>query len=57
MMGLKNGVSKYYDEYMKQFTVTKSIKKGNGENGEEIIDDSEAIFDALFGNNTSDKED
>lgn len=54
MMGLKNGVSKYYDEYMKQFTVNKpSAYKGNDD---ENIDDSEAIFDALFGNTTSDKE-
>lgn len=54
MMGLKNGVSKYYDEYMKQFTVNKpSAYKGNND---ENIDDSEAIFDALFGNTTSDKE-
>jgi len=55
MMGLKNGVSKYYDEYMKQFTVSKPSKR-NGNNDDESLDDSEMIFDALFGNNTSDKE-
>ena len=54
-MGLKNGVSKYYDEYMKQFTITKPSKI-DGAGNEEVIDDSEAIFDALFGNSTSDKE-
>lgn len=54
-MGLKNGVSKYYDEYMKQFTITKPSKI-DGTGNEEVIDDSEAIFDALFGNSTSDKE-
>ena len=41
MMGLKNGYSHQYDEYMKQYTVTKS--EYNEEEG------SEAIFDALFG--------
>lgn len=55
MMGLKNGISKYYDEYMKQFTVSKPSKR-NGNNDDESLDDSETIFDALFGNNASDKE-
>lgn len=55
MMGLKNGISKYYDEYMKQFTVSKPSKR-NGNNDDESLDDSETIFDALFGNNISDKE-
>ena len=41
MMGLKNGYSHQYDEYMKQYTVTKP--EYNEEEG------SEAIFDALFG--------
>ena len=42
MMGLKNGLSNNYTEYMKQYTVTKP------EYGEE--EDSEALFDAIFGN-------
>lgn len=41
MMGLKNGYSHQYDDYMKQYTVTKP------EYDEE--EGSEAIFDALFG--------
>lgn len=41
MMGLKNGYSRQYDNYMKQYTVTKP--EYNEEEG------SEAIFDALFG--------
>lgn len=54
-MGLKNGVSKYYDEYMKQFTITKPSKR-EGIDNEETMDDSEIIFDTLFGNSTSNKE-
>lgn len=41
MMGLKNGYSHQYDNYMKQYTVTKP--EYNEDEG------SEAIFDALFG--------
>lgn len=53
MMGLKNGVSRYYDEYMKQFTVKKP--KGKSQDGDEdtVEDDSEVIFDTLFGNSSS----
>lgn len=41
MMGLKNGYSHQYDNYMSQYTVTKpEYKEEEG---------SEAIFDALFG--------
>jgi len=54
-MGLKNGVSKYYEEYMKRFTVTKPSKKLDSDD-EESMDDSEVIFDTLFGNVVSDKE-
>lgn len=54
-MGLKNGVSKYYDEYMKKFTVTKPSKK-LGKSGNDDVDDTEAIYDTLFGNIASDKE-
>ena len=54
-MGLKNGVSKYYEEYMKRFTVTKPSKRSDG-NDDENMDDSEVIFDTLFGNTSSDKE-
>lgn len=52
MMGLKNGVSKYYDEYMKKFTVNKTQR--NSDNEENIENDSEAIFDALFGSSVKD---
>lgn len=41
MMGLKNGYSRQYDDYMKQYTVTKP-EYNEDEN-------SETIFDALFG--------
>lgn len=55
VMGLKNGVSRYYDEYMAQYTVQKP--KGNSpDDNENIEDDSEAIFDALFGNINSETE-
>ncbi len=42
MMGLKNGLSRLYDQYMKKYTVQKP----------EYDDDenSEALFDAVFGN-------
>lgn len=49
MMGLKNGVSKYYDEYMKQFTVKKPQSKNQNDDENSVEEDSEAIFDALFG--------
>ena len=52
MMGLKNGVSKYYDEYMKKFTVNKTQR--NSDDEENIENDSEAIFDALFGSSVKD---
>ena len=54
MMGLKNGVSKYYDEYMKKFTVNKAKRNSNDDNNEIIENDSEAIFDALFGSSIKD---
>lgn len=41
MMGLKNGFSRLYSKYMKQYTV----EKPEYENDE----DSEALFDAIFG--------
>lgn len=48
MMGLKNGLSKYYDEYMQQFAITRPTKSQKDNNPDEQ-EDSEAIFDALFG--------
>ena len=50
-MGLKNGVSKFYDEYMKKYVVNKPKKQSNVEQPHE--NDTEAIFDALFGNTLS----
>ena len=48
MMGLKNGLSNMYDDYMKQYTVTKP----------EYDDDEggEMLFDSIFGNKLSDSE-
>ncbi len=43
MLGLKNGYSRLYDEYMKKYTVKKP------EYGDDD-DDIEALFDAVFGN-------
>lgn len=48
MMGLKNGFSRLYSKYMKQYTVEKPEYEGD--------EDSEALFDAIFGN-SMDKED
>lgn len=48
MMGLKNGFSRLYSKYMKQYTVEKPEYEGD--------EDSEALFDAIFGNSI-DKED
>ena len=41
MMGLKNGLSKLYDRYMKKYTVEKPEYDDD--------DDNEALFDAIFG--------
>ena len=43
MMGLKNGKSQFYDEYMKQYTVSKP------ENDNEDEDDTEGLFGKIFG--------
>ena len=43
MMGLKNGKSQFYDEYMKQYTVSKP------ENQDEDEDDTEGLFGKIFG--------
>ena len=48
MMGLKNGFSRLYSKYMKQYTVEKPEYEGD--------EDSEALFDAIFGN-SMDRED
>ena len=42
MMGLKNGFSRLYSKYMKQYTVEKPEYESD--------EDSEALFDAIFGN-------
>ena len=47
MMGLKNGHSRLYSKYMKQYTVEKPEYESD--------EDSEALFDAIFGN-VSDKD-
>lgn len=41
MMGMKNGLSRLYDKYMKKYTVTKPDYK--------IDEDNEALFDSIFG--------
>lgn len=41
MMGLKNGFSRLYSKYMEQYTVEKPEYEGD--------EDSEALFDAIFG--------
>lgn len=41
MMGLKNGLSRLYDRYMKKYTVEKPEYDND--------DDNEALFDAIFG--------
>lgn len=48
MMGMKNGHSRLYSKYMKQYTV----EKPEYENDE----DSEALFDAIFGGSMSDSD-
>lgn len=48
MMGLKNGFSRLYSKYMKQYTVEKPEYEGD--------EDSEALFDAIFGS-AMDKDD
>ena len=42
MMGMKNGHSRLYSQYMKQYTVEKPEYESD--------EDSEALFDAIFGN-------
>lgn len=42
MMGLKNGYSNLYSQYMKKYTVEKPEYESD--------EDSEALFDAIFGN-------
>lgn len=49
VMGLRNGVSKHYEEQIKKYTVTKP------ELNEE--EDTEALFDALFGNSSDEDND
>lgn len=49
MMGLKNAVSNLYDKFMSKYTVNK--------HDYEMDDDSEALFDSIFGSQTNiDKE-
>lgn len=49
MMGLKNGLSNLYNKFMKKYTVEKPEYKDD--------ENSEALFDAIFGNKTLDSED
>lgn len=49
MMGMKNGYSRLYSEYMKKYTVEKPEYESD--------EDSEALFDAIFGNAISDDDD
>ena len=49
MMGMKNGHSRLYSKYMKQYTVEKPEY--------ETDEDSEALFDAIFGGSMSDSDD
>lgn len=49
MMGLKNGLSNLYTKFMKKYTVEKP-EYSDEEN-------SEVLFDAIFGNQSSDSED
>ncbi len=44
MMGLKNGLSNLYNKFIKKYTVQKPEYDGD--------EDSEALFDAIFGNST-----
>ena len=48
MMGLKNGLSNLYTKFMKQYTVEKP-EYSDEEN-------SEILFDAIFGNQSSDSD-
>ena len=48
-MGMKNGHSRLYSKYMKQYTVEKPEYDGD--------EDSEALFDAIFGGSMSDSGD
>lgn len=45
MMGLKNGLSKLYDKFMKKYTVERPEYKDD--------EDNEALFDAIFGNSNN----
>lgn len=45
MMGLKNGLSNLYSKFIKKYTVEKPEYKND--------EDSEALFDAIFGNSTN----
>lgn len=47
MMGIKNGHSRLYSQYMKQYTVEKPEYESD--------EDSEALFDAIFGGNLKDE--
>lgn len=46
MMGLKNGISKRYEQYMKKYTVSRPEYDDD--------EDGEALFDAIFGNSMND---
>ena len=48
MMGLKNGLSNIYTKYMKKYTVERPEYEGD--------EDNEALFDAIFGGDTSSDE-
>ena len=45
MMGLKNGLSNIYTKYMKKYTVERPEYEGD--------EDNEALFDAIFGGDSS----
>ena len=49
MMGLKNGLSNTYTKFMKKYTVEKPEYSSD--------EDSEALFDSIFGNTPLDSED
>ena len=49
MMGLKNGLSNLYSKFMKKYTVEKPEYKDD--------ENSEALFDAIFGNKSLDSDD
>lgn len=48
MMGLKNGLSNMYTNFMKKYTVDKPEYNGD--------ENSEVLFDAIFGNQSSDSD-